>query len=81
VKKDQTQREAAGAFRRAGPYLNIVYTFFGAIIFFGYIGYVLDEKFLLRPYLLIAGVFLGFGLGLYRMIMVVNQIESTKKKS
>jgi len=59
VKKNQTQREAAGAFRKAAPYLNIVYTFFGAIIFFGYMGYLLDERYMMRPYLLIAGVFLG----------------------
>ena len=80
MKKNQTQREAAGAFRKAAPYLNIVYTFFGAIIFFGYLGHWLGEKYVLGPYPLVAGVFLGFGLGLYRMIMVINQIESTKNK-
>lgn len=79
MKNSQSQKEAAGAFRRAAPYLNIVYTFFGAIIFFGYLGYWLSEKYTLGPYPLVAGVFLGFALGFYRMMKVINQLERTKK--
>ena len=79
MKNNQAQRKAAGAFRNAAPYLNIVYTFFGAIIFFGYLGNWLDGKFEMRPWFLISGVFIGFALGFYRMMKVVNELEREKK--
>jgi F0F1-type ATP synthase assembly protein I len=79
LKNNQTQKEAAGAFRKAAPYLNIVYSFFGGIILFGYFGHWLDEKLETHSWLLIAGVFLGFALGFYRMIKVINELDREKK--
>lgn len=68
-------REATSAFQKAAPYLNIVYSFFGGIILFGYAGYKLDEYLDKRPLFLIIGVFTGFILGFYRMIKVVKDLD------
>ena len=74
-KTDRQVNETVSAFQKAAPYLNIVYTFFGSIILFGYGGYLLDEWLDRAPVFLISGVFLGFGLGFYRMIKVVKDLE------
>ena len=77
VKKQNPNRvrETVNAFQKAGPYLSIIYAFFGAIILFGFVGYKLDVYFGKSPLFLILGVFSGFGLGFYRMIKVVNDLE------
>lgn len=79
MKKKSETKEITNAYQKAAPYLNVVYSFFGGIIFFGYLGYWLDEKLQQRSLFLIAGVFLGFALGLYRMVKVINELERKKK--
>lgn len=68
-------RETASSFQKAAPYLNIVYSFFGGIILFGYGGYLLDDYLDKRPLFLIIGVFTGFILGFYRLIKVVKDLD------
>jgi len=74
-KKPKKMNEGVRAFQKAAPYLNIVYSFFGGIILFGYLGHWADQFWDHRPLLLLAGVFLGFALGLYRMIKVIKDLE------
>lgn len=78
IKKNKQANESVRAFQKAAPYLNMVYTFFGAIIFFGYLGHWADEHWSHRPLLLILGVFLGFALGLYRMVKVTKNINDSE---
>ncbi len=69
--------ESVRAFQKAAPYLSMVYTLFGAIIFFGYLGHWADKHWNHAPLLLIAGVFLGFALGLYRMVKVTKNMNDS----
>ena len=80
MKKKSVSGQAANAYQKAAPYLNIVYSFFGGIILFGYLGHVLDEKWNQRSLFLIIGVFLGFALGFYRMLKLIGELERKKKK-
>jgi len=73
--KKENQKDIVSSFQKAAPYLNIVYTFFGSIIILGYVGFLLDDYFQKRPIFLISGVFLGFILGFYNLIKMVNQLE------
>ena len=78
--KKLQREEMRSAFQKAAPYLNIIYSFFGAVLFLGYIGHILDQKLNGGPWFLIAGVFLGFVLGLYRMFKVIQDLEKQTKK-
>ncbi len=67
--------ELQKAFQKAAPYLSIVYVMMGGVLFFGYIGNYLDQKWHSSPLGIIIGVFLGFALGLYNMLKVLQQIN------
>lgn len=79
MKKESGSGQITGAYQKAAPYLNVVYSFFGGILLFGYAGYLLDEKWHKRSLFLIIGVFLGFALGFYRMLKVISELEQKKK--
>ncbi len=72
-KKRNLARDVQRAFRIAAPYLSIVYVLMGGVLFFGYLGHYLDKKWDSSPLGVIGGVFIGFGLGLYNMIKVLQQ--------
>ncbi len=78
MKKKQSQPPTNKAFVQAGPYLSIAYSFMGGIFLFGYLGYKLDALFNSKAVFLIIGVFMGFGLGVYRMILVLRNMENKK---
>ena len=78
--KQENRKDILNAFQKAAPYLNIVYTFFGSILILGYVGYLLDEYLQKRPIFLISGVFLGFILGFYNLIKIVNHLEKKDRK-
>jgi F0F1-type ATP synthase assembly protein I len=63
------------SFRKAGPFLNIVYVLIGAVGLFTCIGYFLDQKWNVSPLFLLIGIFIGLGLGFYNMIKVIQQME------
>lgn len=80
MKNKSSSGQIRNAYQKAAPYLNVVYSFFGGIILFGYLGHVLDEKWNQRSLFLIIGVFLGFTLGFYRMLKVIKDLERNKKE-
>jgi len=63
------------SFQKAAPYLNIVYVLFGAVGFFAYLGYLVDQKWDKSPLFIVLGVLSGFALGLYHMFKVIQQME------
>ncbi|MEJ2054379.1 MAG: AtpZ/AtpI family protein [Calditrichaceae bacterium] len=63
------------AFRKAEPYLNIGYTLIGSILFFGYVGYLVDKWTDLKPIFLIIGLFIGLFGGFYNMIKVIQKAD------
>ncbi|MBD3226224.1 MAG: hypothetical protein GF313_15965 [Caldithrix sp.] len=71
----QHRQEIQSAYQKAGPYLTIAYVFIGGILFFGFVGYYIDQKSHLEPLFLILGVFLGLGLGFYHMIKTIQNME------
>jgi F0F1-type ATP synthase assembly protein I len=74
-KRYPLKNEKISAFRKAAPYLNIGYVLLGSVVFFGFIGYTLDEKFQISPLFLILGIFLGLILGFYNMFKVINNLK------
>lgn len=63
------------AFHKAAPFLSIVYVLFAAVGLFAYLGYVIDEKWDTSPVFIVCGVLLGFALGMYNMVKVIQQLE------
>lgn len=70
-----SKNDDRNAFRKAGPYLNIGYTLFGSILFFAYIGYLVDNWSGKKPLFLIIGLFLGLFGGFYNMIKVLQRLD------
>lgn len=70
-----SKSDVKDAFRKAGPYLNIGYTLFGSILFFAYMGHLIDDWTGKKPLFLIIGVFLGLFGGFYNMIKVLQQLD------
>lgn len=54
----------------SGPSRNAIsaaYTLTGAVLGLGLLGYILDQKFETKPYLLLAGLLLGVVVGMYEL--------------
>ena len=63
------------SFQKAAPYINIVYTLMGSILMFGLLGWWLDKKFSMKPWLLLSGLFLGLVVGFYHLFKIVKKLE------
>ena len=66
---------------QSSPSPALRYTWLGAefaAIFIGFVwgGYTLDQRLGTKPWLLLAGIGLGFGLALYRLIFVAKKLGS-----
>ncbi len=73
--KNRQSLDIHKAFQAAAPYLNMAYVMIGSILILGYLGYYLDKKLQTSPFLLLVGVFLGFGLSIYNLIKVIKETE------
>ncbi|HEX5727094.1 MAG TPA: AtpZ/AtpI family protein [Longimicrobiaceae bacterium] len=74
----RTERGAAGA----GEYAGVGLQFGGAILFFLFLGNWLDGKLGTRPWLLLLGVFVGFGAGflwMYRRLVVIPRERGRRR--
>jgi len=58
-------------------YADIGLKFAATIGVFTYAGYWADTNWGTRPWLMVAGVFLGFGLALYSMLAKIGNLSST----
>jgi F0F1-type ATP synthase assembly protein I len=63
----QSPSPEAKGFGRGYQYVALGFTFAGAILFFGWLGWLLDKWLNLRPLFTIVGTFLGGGAGFYRI--------------
>ena len=63
------------AYRKAMPYINLVYVLLASIIMFGALGWFGDKYFQTKPFFLIIGLFLGLGIGFYSFFKSLKQIE------
>lgn len=63
------------AYRKAIPYLNLVYVLIGSIIMFGILGWYADKYFQAKPIFTVLGIFAGLGIGFYSFFKSLKQIE------
>ena len=71
-KRDGAKAEdAVSSFRAAQPFIDATWQFVGAVLFGALGGWWADGKFGTRPWLLVAGLFLGLGAGFTSFMRVV----------
>lgn len=74
---DERPKNPAGERRARNAYAvmsSAGFEFLAAILLPGALGYWLDGRFGLRPWLMIAGGAFGFCVGLYRLMKTVNEV-------
>ena len=60
-----------GSLKQAAPYLDAAYVVVGALLGFGFVGWLVDRYFGTGPIWLTVGLLLGAGVGLYSLARVV----------
>ena len=68
----------ADAYRKAGPYLNLGWTFVAAVGLGCLLGWWLDKKLGTTPWLLVAGSTLGLVAGFVSFFRVVTELGKKK---
>jgi ATP synthase protein I len=63
------------AYRKAIPYLNLVYVLIASPIMFGFLGWYADKYFQTKPIFTVLGIFAGLGIGFYSFFKSLKQIE------
>ncbi len=59
------------AYRELSPYLNLGYVFLGAVLFFTWVGWMLDNLWNTRPWLTLVGALIGIFGGFYHFFKTV----------
>jgi ATP synthase protein I len=65
----------SNAYRKAIPYLNLVYVLIASIAIIGALGWFIDEYFQTRPAFTLIGLFAGLGVGFYSFFKLLKQLE------
>jgi len=68
------------AIRAAGPLFGSGIQLAAAVIIMFFLGRWLDGVFNSTPWLMIVGIFFGFGMGLYNFVRIVNKVEKDRTK-
>ena len=71
----------SGGRKTSYRYADVGLQFAAAIGVFTYAGYWADSNWGTRPWLLIVGVFLGFGLGMVSMLSKINKLSRSDSRS
>jgi len=66
------------AYKKAMPYINLVYVLLASIVMFGVIGWFGDKYLHSKPIFFVLGLFLGFGIGFYSFFKSLKQLENHK---
>ena len=79
-KQDQDNQEShlsnlSIAYKKAMPYINLVYVLLASIIMFGALGWFGDKYFQTKPILTIIGIFSGLGIGFYNFFKSIERLE------
>jgi F0F1-type ATP synthase assembly protein I len=73
--QDSQFSNLSSAYRKAMPYLNLVYVLMASIIMIGALGWFIDDYFQTKPLYTIIGIFAGLGLGFYSFFKGLKQLE------
>ena len=65
----------SNAYRKAAPYLNLVYVLIATILMLSVLGWFLDEYFQTKPAFILIGLFSGVGVGFYSFFKSLKQLE------
>lgn len=65
----------SNSYRKAMPYLNLVYVFIASIAMFGFLGWYADEYFQIVPLFTVLGIFIGLGIGFRSLLKSLKQLE------
>ena len=65
----------SNAYRKAVPYLNLVYVLIASIFMIGALGWFSDKYFETMPAFTIIGIFAGLGIGFYSFFKSLKQLE------
>jgi len=68
------------AVRAAGPLFGSGIQMAAAVVIMFFVGRWLDDVFNCKPWLMIVGIFFGFGAGLYNFIKIVSNVDKDKTK-
>ena len=63
------------AYRKAAPYLNLVYVLIASIFMLGALGWYSDRFFQTKPIFTVLGIFVGLGIGFYSFFKSLKQLE------
>ena len=74
------EKESAGALGDLARYSGLGLQFGATVGVFAFLGHWLDRRLGRSPGCLLAGVFLGFGLGLYSMVKKLPSTSRTPKQ-
>ncbi len=73
--QDSQISSLTSAYRKAIPYLNLVYVLIASIAMIGALGWFIDEYFQTRPIFILIGIFAGLGVGSYSFFKSLNRLE------
>jgi len=74
--KDESQISGlTNAYRKAVPYINVVYVLISSILMMGALGWFGDKYFQTKPVLTILGIFSGLGLGFFNFFKSIERLE------
>lgn len=76
-----TERERGGALGDLYRYSGLGLQFAATVVVFAFAGRWLDGRLSSSPWCLLAGVFLGFGLGLYSMVKKVPSSPAKRARA
>ena len=65
----------ASAYKKAIPYLNLVYVLIASILMIGALGWFADLYFETRPAFTLIGILVGLGVGIYGFFKSLKQLE------
>jgi F0F1-type ATP synthase assembly protein I len=78
--ENQKSESLPAAYRKIAPYLNIGMVLAGSVLFFTWLGFILDKHWSTRPWLTVVGAFLGIFTGFYHFIKIILSEEKKDQK-
>jgi F0F1-type ATP synthase assembly protein I len=82
-KSTKTLENLAETYQKVGPYLNVGIVWAVSVIFFTWLGWFLDKKWGIQPWLTLGGAIIGIAAGFYhflKTVLVNKELNDSNKK-